>query len=233
MDKKRQIVQYCISFLLIIMLLFQTFRAISFRNECTNLQETLNTITQENDLLKEQNKQFVLENENLEVEVSQLKTVQSELEKKINEISVKLKEYQDKEAEQQKKTEELRKASNTTKNITTIQTPEKTTEREILAKLLYREAGGMTWEGQVYTCSAILNLRDYSGRSIWNMAHDKGTFSVAPRVDSAKPTQTQYDVIDYVENGGRVAEICYFRMNRYHNFGTPVCEVDGHYFSKP
>lgn len=106
-------------------------------------------------------------------------------------------------------------------------------EYKILAKLLYREAGGMSWDGKLYTCSAILNLRDLTGRSIYNMAHDANLFSVAPVVDSATPTEEIYKVIDYVLSGFRVPEICYFRTDYYHNFGTPVCEVDGHYFSKP
>lgn len=107
-------------------------------------------------------------------------------------------------------------------------------EYHILAKLLYAEAGGMTWEGQVYTCSAALNLSNYSNRSIWNMAHDINTMSVAPYVDNVIPNVTQYEVIEYVVcDGGRVPEICYWRTGEYHSFGTPVCCVDGHYFSKP
>lgn len=105
-------------------------------------------------------------------------------------------------------------------------------EEEILAKLLYCEAGSMGWQGQVYVCSAILNLRDYSGRSIWNMAHDVNTFAVAGYVDYAMPLSTQYEVISYVLNGGRVPEIKYFRTDYYHSFGTPVCNVENVYFSK-
>lgn len=105
-------------------------------------------------------------------------------------------------------------------------------EEAILAKLLYCEAGSMSWKGQVYVCSAILNLRDYSGRSIWNMAHDYNTFSVAGYVDSATPTSTQYEVIEYVLNGGRIPDIKYFRTNYYHSFGTPVCNIENVYFSK-
>ena len=105
-------------------------------------------------------------------------------------------------------------------------------EQDILAKLLYCEAGSMGWQGQVYVCSAILNLRDYSGRSIWNMAHDYNTFAVAGYVDSASPTSTQYEVISYVLNGGRIPDIKYFRTNYYHSFGTPVCNVENVYFSK-
>ena len=106
-------------------------------------------------------------------------------------------------------------------------------EVEILAKLLYCEAGDMTWEGQVYTCSAILNMSEYYGESINLLAHKPSVYAVAPYVDGAPPKQMQYDVIDYVLKGGRIPEICYFRTGYYHNFGIPVCEVGGHYFSKP
>lgn len=105
-------------------------------------------------------------------------------------------------------------------------------EREILAKLLYCESGSTGWDCQVYTCSAILNLSDYTGRSISNMASDKRLFSVAPWVWSSTPTQTQYDVIDYVLSGGRVSGVKYFRTDYYHNFGTPVINIDNVYFSK-
>ena len=144
-----------------------------------------------------------------------------ELNKKINSLEEQLKKYK------------TSKVSGTLLEPTGEKTILSEREYEILAKLLYCEARGSSFEGQVYTCSAILNLSDYRKNSIWNMAHDVNTFSPAPFVDSVKPNQMQYDVIDYVLDGGRVPEICYFRMNHYHNFGTPVCKVDGHYFSKP
>jgi hypothetical protein len=104
--------------------------------------------------------------------------------------------------------------------------------REFLAKMLYREGGAMNWVGQVYTCSAILNFCDVNGRSLWDAGHDPNAFSVAYTVDSAVPTEMNYEVVDYVLSGGRIDEICYFRSGgRYHSFGVPVCEVDGHYFS--
>lgn len=105
-------------------------------------------------------------------------------------------------------------------------------EKEILAKLLYCESGGTSWDCQVYTCSAILNLSDYTGRSISNMASDKNLFSVAPWVWSSTPTQTQYKVIDYVLSGGRISGVKWFRTDHYHSFGTPVINIDNVYFSK-
>lgn len=106
-------------------------------------------------------------------------------------------------------------------------------DREFLAKLLYCEARGSNWEGQVFTCSAILNYCDEYDRSLWAVGHDAKAFSVAPWVDGARPNEMQYEVIDYVLSGGRIESICYFRTKYYHNFGVPVCEVDGHYFSMP
>ena len=103
---------------------------------------------------------------------------------------------------------------------------------EFLAKLLYAEAGTMDWWGRVYTCSAILNLCDTEQRDLWAAGHNKNCFAVAPHVDSVEPTEDIYEVIDYVLGGGRIADIRYFRTGYYHTFGTPVCQVGAHYFSK-
>lgn len=104
-------------------------------------------------------------------------------------------------------------------------------DRDFLAKLLYAEAGGESWWGQVYTCSAILNHCEVSKLTLWEAGHNINHFAVAPYIDNVKPSQRCYEVVDYVLNGGRIAEICFFRSGHYHNFGTPVCQVDGHYFS--
>lgn len=103
---------------------------------------------------------------------------------------------------------------------------------EFLAKLLYAEAGTMDWWGKVYTCSAILNFCDTEQRDLWAVGHDKNCFAVAPYVDSVEPTEEIYEVINYVLGGGRIADIRYFRTGYYHTFGTPVCQVGAHYFSK-
>lgn len=120
----------------------------------------------------------------------------------------------------------------TVEQATTENKKKYTNERDILAKLLYCESGSTSWDCQVYTCSAILNLSDYTERSISSMASDINTFSVAPWVWSTTPTQTQYDVIDYVLSGGRISDVKYFRTDFYHNFGIPVTNIDNVYFSK-
>lgn len=103
--------------------------------------------------------------------------------------------------------------------------------KEFLAKLLYAEAGSMSWEGQVFVCSAILNLCDSREITIDEAGHTEGMFSVAPYVDSVTPMLMQYDVIDYVLSGGRISYIKYFQCGWYHNFGTPVCYIENVYFS--
>ena len=102
---------------------------------------------------------------------------------------------------------------------------------DFLAKLMWAEGGTMSWEGQVLLCSAILNLCDMKGISVWTAGHTYNIFSVAYYVDSVTPSNTQYEVIDYVFNGGRNDSVCYFRTGRYHSFGTPYCCIDGVYFS--
>lgn len=108
------------------------------------------------------------------------------------------------------------------------------TEKEyyVLAKLLYAEAGGMSRTGQIYVCSAILNLSEQTGKSIWELAHAASILSVAPYVDRMKPDVFQYEIIDAVLSGERVPDVCYFRTQKYHSFGIPVCEIEGVYFSK-
>lgn len=62
------------------------------------------------------------------------------------------------------------------------------TEKEyyVLAKLLYAEAGGMSRTGQIYVCSAILNLSEQTGKSIWELAH---AASIKPRHGDSTPDQ--------------------------------------------
>lgn len=104
--------------------------------------------------------------------------------------------------------------------------------KEALGRLLYCEAGGTSWDCQVWTCSAILNLLDYFGEDLYTAMHDPCRYDVQDRIDSVSPTQTQYDVIEYVLAGGRIAGVAAFRTGHYHDFGTPMCEIDGVYFSE-
>ena len=201
-------------YIFILIFFFTYFVALTKMNQLRLLEEQYNAQTAQNyalnsslSELEQKNKDLYLENLSLIDELTIINEKVEQLEKRNTDLE---------EALESGKTEVLSES-----------------EYQILAKLLYREAGGMSWDAKLYTCSSILNMRDKTGRSIYSLAHDVNVYSPAPYVDSAKPTEECYQVIDYVLQGHRVPDICYFRTDYYHNFGIPVCEVDGHYFSKP
>lgn len=103
-------------------------------------------------------------------------------------------------------------------------------EKQLLAQCLYCEAGSTSWEAQVATFSAILNhIDDYDG--LW-VLDSVNHFAVAPYYRYCSPLQVQYDVVDYVLSGHRIADIKYFRTSHYHNFGSPMFSIENIYFSK-
>lgn len=106
-------------------------------------------------------------------------------------------------------------------------------EIDFFAKLLYCEAGIMGHEGQFWVASAILNLSEHTGMSIWEMGHNVNLFEVAPWVDEAQPTQQQYDIIYEVLNNGWIADVCFFRTNYPHQFGTFMIKIENICFTAP
>lgn len=104
-------------------------------------------------------------------------------------------------------------------------------QRELLAKMLYCEAGGEGWDCQVATCSAIINfIENYGGD--FSVLDNANKFSPAPYYRYKTPTKTNYQVLDYVLSGHLIANIKYFRIHYYHSFGTPMFAIDNVYFSK-
>lgn len=104
-------------------------------------------------------------------------------------------------------------------------------QKELIAKMLYCEARGCSWDGQVATCSAIINHIEHNNGDFSVL--DKGNhFSPASFYRYKTPNQMQYDVLEFVLSGHLIADVKYFRMNYYHNFGTPMFAIDGEYFSK-
>ena len=103
-------------------------------------------------------------------------------------------------------------------------------EIQLLAQCLYCEAGGTSWECQVITLSAILNHCDEYG-GLW-VLDSVGHFAVAPYYRYYTPQEEQYEVIEYVLSGHRIADVKYFRTQYFHGFGTSMLCIDGVYFSK-
>jgi hypothetical protein len=104
-------------------------------------------------------------------------------------------------------------------------------QKKLLAKMLYCEARGESWDGQVAACSAIINHIEDNGGD-FSVLDKKNHFSPASYYRDETPNQMQYDVLDYVLSGHLIADIKYFRKHHYHNFGTPMFAVGVHYFSK-
>ncbi|MGN0475750.1 MAG: CHAP domain-containing protein [Ruminococcus sp.] len=113
-------------------------------------------------------------------------------------------------------------------------------ERDLLLRNVYREAGGTSFECQVYCCSVTLNLwqESYSDWSLDKLVHNYGQFETAPTIDSVTEAEKKIvaPAVDYVLAGGRVAEIKYYRTDYYHHWSngqpTPVTNIDNVYFSK-
>lgn len=104
-------------------------------------------------------------------------------------------------------------------------------DKELLAKLLYCEAGTMGFDGQVFVCSAILNLCEYYNLTLEEASHNENIFEVAPYFENAEYTDYQIEVINFVLNQVMINEVCYFRTDHYHDFGIPLCEINNIYFS--
>ena len=102
-------------------------------------------------------------------------------------------------------------------------------EKKQLAQVLLCESGGSSWEAQVLTMSAILNHCDRGGGL--HVLDEINHFAVAPYYRSKTPTSMQYEIVDYVLSGHRVANLNYFRSGHYHDFGTRMLSIDNTYFS--
>ena len=111
-------------------------------------------------------------------------------------------------------------------------------DRDLLAKILYCDGGGESVDCQKAIMSVIVNRLNSGkwGNTIKSVIYAKGQFS--PIFDGsmqrAKPTQTQYDIVDYVlENGSTLPSwVMYFRASYHFSWKgyTPYCTIDNTYF---
>lgn len=104
-------------------------------------------------------------------------------------------------------------------------------QKELIAKMLYCESGSTSWDCQVATCSAIINLIEHYGGD-FSILDKPNVFTPATFYRGVTPMQTQYDVLDYVLSDHLIANIKYFRTSYYHSFGTPMFAIDNVHFSK-
>jgi spore germination cell wall hydrolase CwlJ-like protein len=95
-------------------------------------------------------------------------------------------------------------------------------EREMLARLVYLEGGIEPIECQRAIVSVVINRwqNGYWGDTIEEVIYAKAQFSPASKIKTTTPTETQYEVVDYVlKNGCTLPEyVLYFRANYHHKW---------------
>ena len=93
------------------------------------------------------------------------------------------------------------------------------TEREMLARLVYREGNTESIECQKAIVSVVINRwqNGYWGDTLKDVVYAKGQFSTASLLDKTTPNEINYQAVDYViQNGITVPEwVMYFRAS-YH-----------------
>ena len=104
-------------------------------------------------------------------------------------------------------------------------------QKELIAKMLYCEANTTSWDCQVAVCSAIINLIEDRGGN-FAILDNANAFTPASYYRYETPSESSWQVLDYVLSGHLIANIKYFQLYSYHNFGTPMFMIDGVYFSR-
>lgn len=103
-------------------------------------------------------------------------------------------------------------------------------DADLLAKVIYLEAGECSEYCQWLVGSTAMNLADEYG-SLSAVAYNYNIFNVAYDIDSCQPSELSYSVAERILSGDRDYNVRAFRDGSYHTFGTPYDCVDGVYFS--
>lgn len=110
-------------------------------------------------------------------------------------------------------------------------------EIDMLARLVYLEAGGESYECMKGVASVVLNRMTSTGMSLHDVIYAPNQFSPAFYIESTCYTDTVYSaVMDVVENGPSLPTyVTFFRADYYHDFGNdivvPYTCINNTYFS--
>lgn len=95
-------------------------------------------------------------------------------------------------------------------------------EREMLARLVYLEAGTCSSECQKAIASVVLNMRDagYWGNTIEEVINYPNAFSPAYMIPDCIPNHSSYEAVDYVIQQGSTlpSYVRYFRADKDHEW---------------
>ena len=108
--------------------------------------------------------------------------------------------------------------------------------KKYMAQCMMAEAGDQGEHGMRLVCDVILNRTKAKGfpDSVVGVINQKNAFEVVSNdtIHDMIPTKQVYKIIEQELYMRYNCEILYFRMNRYHSFGTPCFKYKDHYFSK-
>lgn len=108
--------------------------------------------------------------------------------------------------------------------------------KKYMAQCMMAEAGDQGEHGMRLVCDVILNRTKTKGfpDSVVGVINQKNAFEVVSNdtIHDMKPTKQVYKIIEQELYMRYNCEILYFRMNKYHSFGTPCFKYKDHYFSK-
>ena len=109
-------------------------------------------------------------------------------------------------------------------------------EREMLARLVYREANVESLECQKAVVSVVINRwqNGYWGNTLDDVVYSENQFSPAHLIPQTTPTEINYEAVDYVlKNGCTIPNyVLYFRADYHFKWSgyVPYQQIDNTYF---
>ena len=109
-------------------------------------------------------------------------------------------------------------------------------EREMLARLLYREANTESLECQMAVVSVVINRWQNGkwGNSVKEVINSPGQFSTSHLIPRTTPTELNYTAVDLVlKNGSTLPAYCmYFRSKHHFDWKgyEPYAQINNTYF---
>lgn len=107
-------------------------------------------------------------------------------------------------------------------------------ERDVLAAIVWAEAGNQDLDGKRLVVDVVLNRVDDERfpDDIVSVVFQKYQFWTKGMPRKLDGLDECYQAVDMELEGQLNTEVLYFRTRYYHSFGTPVLNHGDHYFSK-
>ena len=105
------------------------------------------------------------------------------------------------------------------------------TEEDVwyLKDMAMREASGESVIGQAMVMYVVINRAEAFGQSIKQVC-ESDAFKSSKGMSGKTPNENCEKALALIEEGWTPKPL-YFRAGHYHTFGTPLFQVEGHYFS--